>query len=168
MSDVKDSLLRHFSEIFKRDLSLARKPMHIVKCVILRGEEVLLLKRSVSAGGFWQPVTGRIERREHSLDAARREVLEETSLSVEPRSLGVTQSFLVADGRLSGTMILEDSYVADAPAGAEPRAVDVEEHDELAWFTLERALETVKWSDDKKSIRAAFASRKEEHLAARS
>jgi len=159
MADVKNSVIRNFSEVFQRDFTRARKPMHIVKCVILRGEEVLLLKRTESAGGFWQPVTGRIERHELSLDAARREVQEETGLTVEPRSLGVTQSFLVADGRLAGTMILEDSYVADAPEGSIPRAVDVEEHDELAWFSLERALETVKWSDDKKSIRAAFASR---------
>lgn len=158
-ADVKSRIVHHFSEVFQRDLAPARKPMHIVKCVILRGDQVLLLKRSEDAGGFWQPVTGRLEPGENPVDAARREVAEETGLAVEPAPLGVTQSFLISEGRLAGTMILEDSYVAKVSSEVTPRAIDVEEHDELAWFSLERALETVKWSDDRESIRAAYARR---------
>lgn len=41
----------------------------------------LILKRPESRGGIWQPVTGKVESDEPLLDAARREVREETALT---------------------------------------------------------------------------------------
>jgi 8-oxo-dGTP pyrophosphatase MutT (NUDIX family) len=49
-----------------------------------RGElEVLVLQRNEAKGGFWQPVTGGVNRGETVLDAAARELHEETGVTAE-------------------------------------------------------------------------------------
>jgi lipoyl(octanoyl) transferase len=153
--EVLPHLRKHLAEVFDRELIPAPPPLKIVKCVIVRGREVLLLKRVPAAGGFWQPVTGRVEDGESAIDAARRETLEETSLHVEPVPLDLVQSFLISEGPLEGTMIHEEAFVAAAAEGAVARANDREEHDEIGWFPLGRALEMVRWSDDRKALHVA-------------
>ena len=51
-----------------------------VTAVVLRGDEVLLVRRSDN--GRWAPVTGIVDPREQPAVAARREVLEETGVEV--------------------------------------------------------------------------------------
>lgn len=41
----------------------------------------LLLRRSRDRGGFWQPVSGGIEENESSVQAAKREIFEETGIT---------------------------------------------------------------------------------------
>lgn len=151
-AEVRPRLVTHLADVFDRQFHPAAPRMPIVKCAIVRGGQVLLLKRVAAAGGFWQPVTGRIEAGESAVEAARREALEETGLSVEPKPLGLVQSFLISEGPLEGTWIREESFVAVVPEDCEPRALDVEEHDQLEWFPLARALELVTWSDDRKTL----------------
>ena len=57
-----------------------RGPALATVVVVPVGEDgrVLLLRRTSARGGFWQPVTGRIEPGENPLDAAARELREET------------------------------------------------------------------------------------------
>ncbi|WP_245993040.1 NUDIX domain-containing protein [Xylanimonas allomyrinae] len=62
-----------------------------IECWVLAGSDLVLLLH-VAAGafppdGFWQPVTGGIERDESPRDAAVREVWEETALRLEPDAL---------------------------------------------------------------------------------
>ena len=45
--------------------------------------EFLLLKRVEERGGFWQGVTGAPERKEKILEAAKRELMEETGFVAE-------------------------------------------------------------------------------------
>jgi dihydroneopterin triphosphate diphosphatase len=63
----------------------ALKPTHVEVYLFRRrrnGAEILILRRSAgrSLPGVWQPVTGRIRRGERALNAAAREVFEETGL----------------------------------------------------------------------------------------
>lgn len=46
-------------------------------------EEFLILQTNERRGGFWQNVTGSVESNENILDAARRELIEETSLEID-------------------------------------------------------------------------------------
>src|SRR4051794_17307876 len=55
----------------------------------------LLLKTLAKRGGFWQPVTGNVERGETLESAAKREAVEETGLDFdgEPISIGAPFEF---------------------------------------------------------------------------
>ena len=46
------------------------------------GRKFLLLERVVATGGYWQPVTGGVEKDEEIEAAARRELQEETGIVV--------------------------------------------------------------------------------------
>lgn len=99
-------------------------------CVIVRrGERVLSMRRARTkdaAPGVWEAVSGRLEPHEAPLDAALREVREETGLEVRveerPLEAHVTER--------AGVPMLIVYYVADWIAG-EP--VLSEEHDEFRW-----------------------------------
>ena len=55
--------------------------------------EYLLLKRVEDRGGFWQGVTGAPEKKEKILEAAKRELLEETGFYVPPDQLNWAFSY---------------------------------------------------------------------------
>ena len=60
-------------------------PVSVLVVVHTAGGEVLLLERAARAG-FWQSVTGSLERAdEPAAEAARREVLEETGIEARPQ-----------------------------------------------------------------------------------
>lgn len=152
---VRDSIVRHFANVFDRQIVERRDAMPVVKVVIHDGERVLLLRRTPSAGGNWQPVTGRIEAGETPHDAAIREMFEETGLEAPIAPLGLTQSFLIDASYLpegsSARFADEHTFVARVPAGA-PVAIDAEEHATSAWFTIEAALDAIRWSDDREAL----------------
>lgn len=90
-------------------------------CFICQGDRVLMLNREEPPlMGQWNGVGGKLEPGESPEEGVRREVLEETGLTVEPRYAG-TVTWTV-DGRFSGMY----AYVADLPDGVEletPRAM---------------------------------------------
>jgi len=51
-----------------------------VQVVILAESEILLLKLAENRGGFWQNITGGVDDGEEYLDAAKRELFEETGI----------------------------------------------------------------------------------------
>lgn len=53
-----------------------------VKCVITRGEEVLLVRHTYGDRRAWELPGGAVKRGEAPLDAARRETLEELNLAI--------------------------------------------------------------------------------------
>ena len=52
-----------------------------VQIVVTANDSILLLKLSEERGGFWQNATGSVEKNEHFIEAAERELLEETGIN---------------------------------------------------------------------------------------
>jgi len=156
MSEVEETLLRHFAAIFERELHRLEHEIRVVKVVLHDNERFLLLKRLRSAGGFWQPVTGVIEDGESAREAAVREVLEETGFASNPSSLGFEQSFLISPEFLDSKRVQpifadETCFVARIGRGVEI-TLDQEEHEDYGWFTLDEAVKMLKWSDDREAL----------------
>jgi 8-oxo-dGTP diphosphatase len=64
-----------------RDMKLPKPIIKAASACVWRGNEVLLIERGQSLGqGFWSLPGGKVEPGETSLDAAHRELLEETGI----------------------------------------------------------------------------------------
>jgi lipoyl(octanoyl) transferase len=125
----------HLAEALGREAAPAEPELRTVSVVPVAADgRVLLLQRSPERGGFWQPVTGRIEPGEEPIAAARRELREETGADVPVEPLGYRHAFpldpaLVPPKRPGLRVCDETAFVARLPAGFEPRLSD--EH--VAW-----------------------------------
>jgi lipoyl(octanoyl) transferase len=156
LEDVREILAAKFAEVFDRELVPREATIRLVKVLVHDGERVLLLHRRPERGNFWQPITGSIEEGESPLDAARRELREETGHDGELVDLELTQSFMIE------SQVLESRY--DAPIIASeigysalfdshvPIRMDAEEHDTWGWFTFAEAYERIRWSDDREAL----------------
>ena len=100
-------------------------PLEIALAVIRGTGSVVWIKRGTQPSlGFWALPGGRIEPGEDSLEAARREVLEETELVVTggvPLAV-LTERFETADGAHLYDVIVHVALFADP--GGEPVAAD--------------------------------------------
>lgn len=142
---------------------MSRRPVQIlVYPVRWAGDnwEFLLLRRIPSRGGFWQGVTGGAEWGEPLLDAAERELLEETGLSpLELDQIDFSYALPLdeEDRRLYGPgveKVEEFVFLAFVEAG-EPR-LEPEEHDLWRWCRFEEALELLKWPENKEALRRCY------------
>ncbi len=138
----------------------------------------LLLRRSARRGGFWQPVTGRVEtddgllgararyasvvagcrivrearettERENLLAAALREMEEETGIEDV-----LTVVDLGVEARfqgLDGAPYAERSFAAQVPEDAVV-ALSVE-HEEARWCTLDEATSLLQWEENREALR---------------
>jgi dATP pyrophosphohydrolase len=110
----------------------------------------LLLHRIASRGDFWQGVTGGVEEGEELLEAAKREMVEETGLIPSAMAkVDYAYSFQVADGwrhlyAEGVTEITEYVFIAHVDGRQRPR-IDSREHDKWQWCDLNRALELLTW-----------------------
>lgn len=100
--------------------------------------EYLLLRRSPEEEiypGIWQVVTGGIEPGERSIDAARRELFEETGLRSDTwLALPVPAIFYF---EATDRMVLSPVFACELPAGAE--LLLSREHVEHCWLALDEA-----------------------------
>ena len=131
------------------------KPVPAVGVVCLRGDEVLLIRRGTPPRmGEWSLPGGRIEPGERAVDAALRELREETG--VEARILGLID---VVDGIFpeAGRHYVLIDYLAEW-AGGEPVAGD--DAAEAAFMPVEAALTMVPWSETRRVIGLAVKMRK--------
>jgi lipoyl(octanoyl) transferase len=126
---------------------LARQPVRVaaetgtVQVQVVKrtpdGVRLLALHRHEELGGFWQPVTGKIERGESAAGAAARELLEETGLREEPKPLSYAHAFLWPSNGVPA-VAEETAFVAFAPDRFSPQ-LSALEHDEARWIAAAEA-----------------------------
>jgi len=129
-------------------------PVPAVGVVCLKGDEVLLIRRGTPPRmGEWSLPGGRIEPGERAVDAALRELREETG--IEARILGLID---VVDGIFpeAGRHYVLIDYVAEWISG-EPIAGD--DAAEAAFMTAETAMGIVAWSETRRVITRAIEMR---------
>lgn len=126
------------------------QPVPAVGVVCLRGEEVLLIRRArPPLAGSWSLPGGRIEPGERAVDAALRELREETGVEAEITGLlAVVDGIIPADGR---HFVLID-YAARWRSG-EPVAGD--DATEAAFHPLAEVDRLVEWAETRRVIRLA-------------
>lgn len=130
-------------------------PVPAVGVVCLRGDEVLLIRRGTPPRtGEWSLPGGRIEPGERAIDAALRELREETG--VEARILGLID---VVDGIFpeAGRHYVLIDYTAKWISG-EP--IPGDDAAEAVFMTVEAAMTAVAWDQTRRVIAEAVAFRK--------
>lgn len=116
-----------------------RHVRHAVRCIILRGDKVALVKSTVK--GFYQFPGGGIDQGESHQQALIRETLEEAGLDIIPESIrpfGITQE-IRASQIAPETIFDHTSYFYFADAAGEGHSQVLEDYEEELGYTLEWA-----------------------------
>lgn len=120
------------------------------------GRRFLLLKLNSKRGGFWQPVTGGVERGEVVAEAARRESEEETSLpfASDPVAVGYEFKFK-KKGKAFHEVVFRREVSWDR---RDELKLDPREHVEAEWVEADEAFSRLKFDSNRAGLRAAIAS----------
>jgi 8-oxo-dGTP pyrophosphatase MutT (NUDIX family) len=124
--------------------------------------EILVVHRSPEGGGYWHTIAGGVEPGESSVEAARRELLEETGLVADTlEAAGEAVEFWYplseepADRQAQYAEGIEevhvDCFMVDAPDGWEP-TLD-HEHDGYRWCVAADAPAEMFWPDTADALR---------------
>lgn len=143
-----------------------RRPVEVVIVVRRPGEggiEYLVLLRSPDKLGYWHLVSGGVEWGEEPAPAAARELREETGLDASVVALGEPLGYSLAGDPESvrarfapgTTRVQVHSYLADAPAGWEPRLDD--EHVDHRWLPEAEAIALLRYPEPREAVRRASA-----------
>jgi 8-oxo-dGTP diphosphatase len=123
-----------------------------------RAVEVLIVHRSPQQGGYWHVVAGGVELGETVVEAAERELQEETGLVAEVTGgFDVIEYVEVLTKEPADRTSVDDPGVAvtcfhvNAPHWWEPK-LDWE-HDRHRWCELEEALDTLRWPGTAQALR---------------
>lgn len=152
---------RAFAEVFQVRLRWASPELRTVQVVAVREDgRVLLLRRTMARGGFWQTVTGRMERGETALAAAKRELFEETGADVAVEPLDYVHDFPLDPAITRRDLVKvkwarETVFFARLPADFLCVSAP-DEHDDHRWATAEEAYELLPYSGLKRAIRMAL------------
>jgi lipoyl(octanoyl) transferase len=167
---VRERLAFRLAEVFERDLLPRAISAQSVQVIIWRAAgtdlEILLVKRAPDHGGFWQPVTGLIERGESPRSAAAREAREETGLEGAITDLRFVRDFQIGReySRHDGPypwILREHAFTLQASGGTV--RLSLEEHDEFRWVAASEAAGFLKWKGNREALQILMsaAARKE-------
>ena len=125
-------------------------PVPAVGVVCLKGDEVLLIRRGQPPRkGEWSLPGGRIEAGEKAVEAALRELTEETAITARIGGLIVVDGVFPEAGR---HYVLID-YWAEWLSGD---AVAGDDADEAVFLSKAEALQRVDWQETRRIIQLAF------------
>ena len=125
-----------------------------------RGREYLLLRRVRSHGGFWQSVTGSLEGDETHVEAAVREVYEETGyrpLAGELIELGIVNVFEIAPQwrvKYAPGVTHNEEVCFALSVAKQDVVVDPLEHDAFAWVDYDAAVGMLYWESNRRAFAA--------------
>jgi bis(5'-nucleosidyl)-tetraphosphatase len=125
------------------------------------GVEYLLLRREPTgyAGSIWQTVVGSVRWEEERVEAARREVFEETGLTRLKGIMAIgyvfSFPFRLPPGHQSDyapdvAVIRNTVFAAEVASSRMVRLSD--EHVGYEWFSYEEALDKVHWPEEKEAL----------------
>ncbi len=160
-AEAAERLERHFLEVFGWTEAPGAPPSRSVLALTWRrtdhGPEVLMMLRQPRTGLWWGSVTGRLEPGESMEVTAHRELKEETGLEGRLTPLYFDHTFWV-DPTLLGLPAgeprwnTETCFHMEVPAMAEVR-LDLSEHSEYRWCSLDQALELMRWEGGQMALR---------------
>jgi dATP pyrophosphohydrolase len=106
--------------------------------------KILLLKRVPEKGGFWQPLTGGIERGEDPLESLRRELLEETGIRAVRRIIDLDYSFTHFTPK-DGVLMHQKDICFAVEVEPESGITLSSEHLDYQWCRLQEVSLYLKW-----------------------
>lgn len=155
LDEVAPRVISRMAEVFEAEAVETGMDRETVSVAVLRpspeGLQALVLERTPERGGFPQIVTGGILPGELPLEAARRELFEETGLRAEVRSLDYVHAFGMGEAPL---FVREHAHAAFVPADAAVRT-DPAEHLGARWIPLEEAVAAMPFRGLAKALRLA-------------
>jgi lipoyl(octanoyl) transferase len=163
IEQVQGRLAEHGGEVWESEPFDVPVELRTVSLTVIReglqGDEILLMRRVAERGGFWQTLTGKVEREESPYAAVARELFEETGFSPrleEIRELDYTHAFaldpaLTRQTSLAPIFCRETAYALRVDPSAEPRLSL--EHDAYRWVNLEDALSRLPFAGLKQAAR---------------
>lgn len=155
VSDVAPLVAEKMGEVFGWTVEERGFDLDTVSVAVLRegpeGLEALLLERIPEKGDFSSLVTGRMEPGETPIEAARRELWEETGLRQDVQPLDYVHAFGMGEGP---QFVREHAFTTRAPVDATIR-IDPTEHQGHRWVPIDRAIEEVPFRGLKRALELA-------------
>ena len=138
-----------------------------IEAIIFRKNEdsfdFLLLKRTPEKGGFWQPLCGSLEGNEDLLQAAYRELFEETAISKED-VLNVIENVhyfeidkhYITDKKMPTIKEYVFAFEVNKKTVVNIKNNIYPEHEDFKWVSYNEALGMLKWKNNKEAFKKLF------------
>jgi dATP pyrophosphohydrolase len=116
--------------------------------------QYLLLKRISDTGGFWQPITGGIEKGETKTQALKREIQEETGIKSPTQIIKNVDYCEFWDYyKPENRHRLIKEHVFGVEIHPNEKITLSQEHTEHKWCNFQQALKLLKWKENKEALK---------------